>query len=96
MNASDWLNKFYNFYTTAVVGIHSTCRYGLSIDTHHGNQSNKSKLALHKPSIHFSSCLKWLNVSNKTEHFSYKGECGVHGRCMRIKTFKRRADLGYR
>ena len=29
-------------------------------------------------------------MSNKTEHLSYKGECGVHeGMC--IKTFKRRA-----
>ena len=90
MNASDWLHKFYRFYTTtAVVGIHS--KHGLSIDAHHGNQSNRSKLAPYKPSIHFNNCFKWLYASNKTEHFSYKGGCGVHGCCMHIKTFKRRA-----
>ena len=34
-------------------------------------------------------------MSNKTEYFSYKGECGVR-ECTRIKAFKLRAGLGYR
>ena len=29
------------------------------------------------------------------EHFSYKGGCGIY-ECTRIKTFKRKAGLGYR
>ena len=49
----DWLNKFYNFYVAIVVGV-----IGLSIDTCHGNQPNKSKLALYKPSIHFKQSFK--------------------------------------
>ena len=53
----------------AVVGTIS--RHGLSIDAHHGNQPNKSKLALYKPLIQFSSGLKWLYISNKLKHFSY-------------------------
>ena len=32
----DWLNKFYNLYRAAEVGIVS--RHGLSIDVHHRNQ----------------------------------------------------------
>ena len=30
------------------------------------------------------------------EHFSCKDKCGVHGCHTHIKTFKRRAGLGYR
>ena len=38
--AYDWLNKFYNFYMAAVVGIVS--RRGLSIEVYRRNQPNKS------------------------------------------------------
>ena len=34
-------------------------------------------------------------MSNKTEHFSYKGGCGVC-ESMCIEVFKRKAGLGYR
>ena len=34
-------------------------------------------------------------MSNKTEHFSYKGRCGIHER-MHIKVTKRKAGLGNR
>ena len=47
----DWLNQ-----STAVVGI--TSRHALSIEAHHENQPNQSKLALYnKMSIHFNSSL---------------------------------------
>ena len=72
-------------YVAAVVGIISRC--GLSIDMHHGNQPNKSKLELYKPSIHFSSHLKRLYISNKMECFSYKGGYGIQWHHMRIKVF---------
>ena len=42
----------------AVVDIISSC--GLSIDECHTNQHNKSRLALYKLLIHFSSHLKQL------------------------------------
>ena len=72
----DWLNKLYMLYVAATVSIISRC--GLTIDVHHRNQSNKSKLALCKPWIHFYSHLKQLYISNKTESFSSKGRCGIH------------------
>ena len=34
-------------------------------------------------------------ISNKMEHFSYKGGCDVHGH-THIKLFERRAALDYR
>ena len=50
MSPYDWLNKFYGFYMTAMVGIISAvCRCGLKIERHHRNQPNKSKLVLYKP-----------------------------------------------
>ena len=52
------------------------------------NQANGSKLMLYKPLIYFNSQLKQMYISNKTECFSYKGECGVHGR-MHIEAFKK-------
>ena len=64
---------------------------GLSIDACHENQPNKCKLALYKLSIHFKSSLKWLYISSKMEHFSYKGGYDV----MHIKTYKGRASSGY-
>ena len=59
------LNKFSSLYVAAVVGI--VIRHGLNIDPHHENKPNKQKLALHKPSIHFKSSLKWLYISSKIE-----------------------------
>ena len=59
----DWLNKFYSFYVAAVVGIIS--RHGLSIDVHHGNQPNKHKPALYKPSTSFNSHLKLLYIDKQ-------------------------------
>ena len=73
----------------ATVGIISRC--GLRNEMCCRNQPNKSKLALYKSLVHFYS---QLYMSNKTEHFSYKGGCGVHG-CTRIEAIKRRAGLGY-
>ena len=77
----------------AKVGIVS--RHGLTIEVHHRHQPNKSKLTLCKPLLHFYSHLKQLYITNKTEHLSYQGGCGVHG-CMCIEAFKRRAGFGYR
>ena len=56
----DWLNKFYNFYMTAIVTIISRC--GLTIEACHSNQSNKSKLALYKPLLHCNRHLKQLYI----------------------------------
>ena len=53
---------------------------------------NKSKLALYKPLLYFYSHLKQLYISNKTEHFSYKGGSVLHGAYM-YKAFKK-AGLG--
>ena len=77
----------------AVVGIISGC--GPNIDVHCRNQPNKSKLALYNPLLSCNSYLKQLYISDKTERFSYKGGCGMHGHAF-IKPFKRRAGLGYR
>ena len=75
----DWLNKFYNLCMTTVVSIVS--RHGLRIEAHHRNQHNKTKLALYKP---LYCHLKQLYISNKTEHFNYKGGCDI----MCIEVFK--------
>ena len=85
----DWLNKFYSFYMAAIVSIIS--RHGLTTKVHCRNQPNKSKLAL----LHFNNHLKQLLISDKMEHFSYKGGCGIRGH-TRITMFKRRAGLGYK
>ena len=37
-----WLNKFYSFYMAAIVSMIS--RYSLTVEEHHRNQPNKSKL----------------------------------------------------
>ena len=58
-----------------IVGIIS--RRGLTIDVRLGSQSNKSKLALCKPLLHFTSHSKQLYISNKTEFFSNKGWCVI-------------------
>ena len=79
----------------AVVNVIS--RHGLSIDTCHRNQHNKSKLALHRALIHINSHLKLLCICtcNKTEHFRYEGGYDVHG-CICIEALKRKASLDYR
>ena len=59
------------------------------------NQPNKSKLVLYKLLLYCNSCLKQLYVSNKTERFSNKDGCGIHG-YTHIEVFKGRAGLGYR
>ena len=56
----------------AVVGIDS--RRDPSIDAHHRNQHNRSKLPTYSPLLHFNSHL--VN-KYKAEHFSYKG-CVVY------------------
>ena len=76
-----------------ILGIVS--RHGLRNEVPRRNQPNKRKLAMYKKLLHFYSHLKQLYMSNKTEHFSYKGECCVRGR-TRIKVIKRRAGSGYR
>ena len=93
MTPYDWLNEFYSFYVTAIVGIDS--RHGLRIETHHRNQPNKSKLALYEPLLYFYSHLKQLYISKKMECFSYKGGCGVRG-CTCVEAIKRITGLGYR
>ena len=77
----------------AIVSIIS--RHGFTIEAHCRNQPNKSKLALYKPLFHFYINIKQLYISQNKERFSYKIECGIHGR-MHIEMFKRRDGLGYR
>ena len=50
-------------------------------------ETNLIRVGLHCIScyFHFNGYLK-LYISNKTEHFSYKDGCGVHG-CLCIETF---------
>ena len=69
-------------------------KHGLTIKVHRRNQPYKSKLALCKLQIQFSSHLKHLYIINKMECSSYKGECGVHGR-THIEAFEISAGLGY-
>ena len=64
---NDWLNKFYNFYTTIIVNIIS--RHNLRVYACH--------LALYNPLLLFNSHLKHLYISNKTEHCSDKSGCGI-------------------
>ena len=66
----DWLNKFYIFCVPTVLNNFSMS--DLSIDAY------QHKLVLYKLSILFNSHLTCLYVSNKMEHFSYKGGCGEH------------------
>ena len=74
----------------AIVGIVS--RRGIGIEVCHRNQCNMSKLVPYKPLLH---CYSQLCISSKTEHFSYKGGCGMH-EYARIDEFEGRAGLGYR
>ena len=57
------------------------------------DQPNKSKLARYN--LYFNSRLKQLHINSKTEHFSCKSGCGVHGRTC-VEVFKKRAGLSYR
>ena len=69
----------------AIVGIIS--RRGLTIEARLGNQPNKSKLVLYKSLLHFTSHLKQLYISKKTDCFSNKGWCVIVGvqvlRCLK-------------
>ena len=85
MDPYDWLNKYYSFCMTAIVGIVS--RRGLTIEACRRNQANKSKLVLYKPLLCLYSHLKQPYISNRTKRFSFKGGRGMHG-CTRIKVFK--------
>ena len=58
-------------------------------------ETNPIGVAKYKPLICFKGHLKQTYISNKMEHFSFKGHSGVHG-CIHIKEFKSRADVGYR
>ena len=62
-----WLSKLYICYMATVVHILNGC--GLGIDTYHGNQPDKSKLALCKTLVR---CNCQLYLSTKTERFNYK------------------------
>ena len=76
----------------AIVGIVS--RRGLRIEARHRNQPNMCKLVLYKPLLHLYSHIKQLYISNKMKYIGYKGGCGVYGP-THIRSFKRRAGLGY-
>ena len=67
-------------------------RHGIRTEVCHRNQCNMSKLVLYKPLLHFYS---ELYINNRTEHFSYKGGCGMRGYVC-VDAFERRAGLGYR
>ena len=66
----DWLNKFYSFYTAAVVIIHSGC----VIETNPIG-INQSCISHY---FHFNNRLKQLYTSNKREFLGYKSGCGEH------------------
>ena len=53
-------------------------------------ETNLVRLSYHFTShcFQFYSYLKQLYTSNKMECFSYRGDCGVCGRHMRIETFR--------
>ena len=55
----DWLNKLYSFY---ILVVNIVSMRGLSIDAHHRNLPNKSKLALYQPRVHSNSHLKQLYI----------------------------------
>ena len=66
----DCLNKFYSFYMTAVLYIVSRCV--LSINAGCRNQPNYYYCIISY--FHFNSDLRQLYImSNKMDHFSYKG-----------------------
>ena len=76
----------------ATIGI--VIRRGLTIESSHRNQPNRSKLALYKMLLYFYSKLKQLYISTKMEHFIYKGGCGIHGR-THIETWLRLQINGF-
>ena len=81
MDPYDWLNKFYRFYMAIVVGIVS--RQGLTVEGHCINQPNKCKLrSIVQVMNSLYRHLQHLYTNNKTEHFSYKGGCGIAELCV--------------
>ena len=81
-----WLVKqFLQLLNTTLVSIIS--RRSLTMKSLHRNQLNKSKIVLYES--HFNSLKKQLQ-SNNTDHFTYKGRCGVCGHTYAcIEAFKR-------
>ena len=78
---------------TSVIDI---SRHSLSTDAHHGNQTNKNKLALYQPLLSIYQSFK--TVANKyvtRRNTSVFNGCDVLG-SMHTKAFKIRAGLGYR
>ena len=57
---------------SAIAGIDIRC--GLTIEVYCGNQPNKTKLVMHTALFHVNS---QLYISNKMEHFSYRGRFGI-------------------
>ena len=75
-----WLVKqVLQFYIAGIVDTSLVARSGLTIEAGHRNQL---KLALYKPWIYFYSHLKYLYISNKTEHFSCKLGVAYVGMCI--------------
>ena len=64
-------------------------RYGLTVEAHCRNQPNKHCISHY---FCFKSRLNQSYISNKTEHFSYKGGCDTH---VLRHLCKRGAGLGY-
>ena len=50
--------------------------HDISIHTRRENYLNKSNLALYKLLLYYNKHFKQVQLSNKTEHFSFKGRCG--------------------
>ena len=71
MDLYDWLNKFYSCYMAAAVGIVSTHDLLMFVI-----EANLIRLIQHCTChyFYFNSQLKQLYISNKTEHFGYKGD----------------------
>ena len=86
----DRLNKSYSFYMAVLVIIGG--RRGLRIEA--SRRTNLIRVSYHCKILyfHFNMPFKQLytscKTSCKTEHFSYKGGCDVHGH-MHIEVFKR-------
>ena len=87
MTPCDWLNKGYSFNMAAVVVTSGRC--GFRIELRHSNQPNK--LSLCSCYFHFNILFKQLHISYKTDCFSYKGGCAMHGYTC-IGVFKKTID----
>ena len=52
--------------------------HGLTIEVHHRNLPDNTKLVLFKFLLSLYKLLKGFYISNKIERFSYKGGCDIH------------------